>query len=384
MNPEKCVFGVFARKLLGFLVSARGIEANPAKIAAIDQMCPPTTKKEVQKLTGCMAALSRFIARLGEKGLPFFKLLRKHGSFEWTKEANDAFEELKKYLTSTPVLVSPRSGETLLIYVAATPQTVSGVLVVERNNIQRPVYYVSEVLHGPKERYPQVQKLLYGLLMSSRKLRHYFQAHKVVVPTGYPLGQVLGNRESSGRIAKWAVELGAFDLHFISRTAIKSQAIAEFIAEWTNPEPTQGPEYEHHDEWTMYFDGSLMLQGSGAGVVLISPTGEHIKYAIQLNFPATNNVAEYEGLLAGLRAARSLGIRRLLVKDDSQLVANQVGKEYQCSSTKMSSYLAKVRKLEKHFFGFQIQHIPRKENFLADQLARMASTRSTVPPGVFL
>ena len=108
--------------------------------------------------------------------------------------------------------------------------------------------------------------------MASRKLRHYFQAHRVVVPTGYPLGQVLGNRESSGRIAKWAVELGAFDLHFISQTKITFQALAEFIAEWTNPEPTQGPEYEHHDEWTLYFDGSLMLKGSGAVVVLISPT----------------------------------------------------------------------------------------------------------------
>lgn len=216
LNPEKCVFRVSAGKLLGFLVSARGIEANPVKIAAIDQMRPPTTKKEVQKLTCYMAALSHFIARLGEKGLPFFKLLRKHESFEWTKEANDAFEELKKYLTSTLVLESPRPDETLLIYVAATPQTVSGVLVVEQANIQRPVYYVSEVLHGPKERYRQVQKLLYDLLMFSRKLRHYFQAHKVVVPTGYPFGQVHGNRESSGRIAKWAVELGAFDLHFIS------------------------------------------------------------------------------------------------------------------------------------------------------------------------
>ena len=84
------------------------------------------------------------------------------------------------------------------MYVAAKPQAGSAVLVVERDNIQRPVYYVSGVLHGPKERYPQVQKLLYGLLMASRKLRHYFQAHKLVVPTGYPLGQVLGNRESSG------------------------------------------------------------------------------------------------------------------------------------------------------------------------------------------
>ena len=178
---------------------------------------------------------------------PFFKLLRKHGNFEWTKEENDTFEELKKYLTSALILVSPRSGETLLIYVVATPQAVSGVLVIERKNFQWPIYYVSEVLHGPKERYSQVQKLLYSLLMASRKLMHYFRTHIVVVLTGCPLGQVLRNRESSGRISKWAVELGAFDLHFISRTAIKSQAIAKFLAEWTNPEPTQGPEYEHHD-----------------------------------------------------------------------------------------------------------------------------------------
>ena len=145
LNPEKCVFGVSSGKLLGFLVSARGIEANPEKIKAIVNMRPPTTKKEVQKLTGCMAALSRFIARLGEKGLPFFKLLRKHEGFEWSKEANAAFEDVKRYLSSAPVLVSPKPEETLLIYLAATPQAVSAVLIVERENVQRPVYYVSEV-----------------------------------------------------------------------------------------------------------------------------------------------------------------------------------------------------------------------------------------------
>ena len=127
LNPEKCVFGVSSGKLLGFLVSIRGIEANPEKIQTIIQMCPPTTKKEVQKLTGCMAALSRFIARLGEKGLSFFKLLRKHEDFEWSNEANAAFEDIKRYLTSSPVLVFPRPEETLLIYLAATPQAVSAV-----------------------------------------------------------------------------------------------------------------------------------------------------------------------------------------------------------------------------------------------------------------
>ena len=126
-------------------------------------MRPSITKKEVQKLTGCMIVLSRFIARLGEKGLPFFKLLRKHRNFEWTKDANDVIKELKMHLTNALILVSPRSREKLLIYLATTPQAVSAVLVVERDNIQQPVYYVSKVLYGPKKRYPEIQKLLYGL-----------------------------------------------------------------------------------------------------------------------------------------------------------------------------------------------------------------------------
>jgi dsDNA-binding SOS-regulon protein len=132
LNPEKCVFGVAAGKLLGFLVSHRGIEANPEKIQAIERMQPPTHIKEVQKLTGSMAALSRFISRLGERTLPFFKLLRKNNPFEWTDEAQEAFENLKRYLSSPPVLVAPKEGEPLLLYIAAGTSVVSMVLAAER------------------------------------------------------------------------------------------------------------------------------------------------------------------------------------------------------------------------------------------------------------
>ena len=106
LNPEKCVFGVSAGKLLGFLVSHRGSEANPAKIKAIEAMRPPGRIKDVQKLTGSLAALSRFISRLEERALPLFKLLRS-GPFSWTEEAEQAFQELKQHLTSLPVLVAP-------------------------------------------------------------------------------------------------------------------------------------------------------------------------------------------------------------------------------------------------------------------------------------
>jgi ribonuclease HI len=186
LNPDKCVFGVSAGKLLGFLVSHQGIEANLEKIRAIEAMRPPSQIKDVQKLTGFMATLSRFISRLAERALPFFKLLRKSGPFSWTEEAEQAFQELKQHLVSQPILVAPEPGEPLYLYIAAAVEAVSMVLVVERTaqypqrsqevplgegggptttdlevlgpivgvrTIQKPVYYVSEVLHEAKARY---------------------------------------------------------------------------------------------------------------------------------------------------------------------------------------------------------------------------------------
>src|SRR5438876_3076241 len=133
LNPEKCVFGVPAGKLLGCLVSNRGIEANPDKIRAIEWMRSPTKLKDMQRLAGCMVALSRFISRLGERGLPLFKLLKKADRFEWNQEAERALENLKEYLSSPPVLTAPLPGEPLLLYMAATPTVVSAVLITERD-----------------------------------------------------------------------------------------------------------------------------------------------------------------------------------------------------------------------------------------------------------
>jgi hypothetical protein len=133
LNPAKCAFGVPSGKLLGFLVSHRGIEANPDKVKAIKDMCPPRNLKEMQCLTGCMAALGRFIARSGEKALPFFNLMKRTGKFEWTPKADKAFAELKRYLTSPPIMVAPTFREPLLLYIAATPRTVSAILVAGRD-----------------------------------------------------------------------------------------------------------------------------------------------------------------------------------------------------------------------------------------------------------
>jgi dsDNA-binding SOS-regulon protein len=143
------------------MVGHRGIEANTVKINAIRKMAKPSNKKDIMKLTGMMAALGRFISKLGKKGLPFFKLLKKADRFVWDDEAQKAFEALKESLTTTPVMTPPIPKETLLLYISATTNVVSTVLVTEREEegqaypVQRPVYYVSEVLADAKTRYTQ-------------------------------------------------------------------------------------------------------------------------------------------------------------------------------------------------------------------------------------
>jgi hypothetical protein len=146
---------------------------------------------------------------------------------------------------------------------------------------------------------------MYALLITSRKLCLYFQLHKIKVVSSTPLGEILHNRDTVGRIVKWSVELGEFELEFCPCQAIKSQILADFVSEWTEtqqPPPTEKPEH-----WKMYFDGSLNLEGAGAAVLFISSQGDHLKYILQIHYKASNNSAGYEALIHGLRIAVSLG-----------------------------------------------------------------------------
>src|SRR5438128_6170098 len=170
--------------------------------------------------------------------MPFYKPLKKKDKFQWTPEAQQAFYKLKEFLTNPPVLVLPMPEEPLLLYIAATTHVVSTAIVVEWQEeghiqkVQCPVYFISEVLNESKIRYPQVQKILYVVLITSRKLVHYFQAHPILVVTSFLIGEILHNRDTTGSIAKWAVELGSFELNFQPRTTIKSQALTDFKAKW--------------------------------------------------------------------------------------------------------------------------------------------------------
>jgi ribonuclease HI len=178
------------------------------------------------------------------------------------------------------------------------------------------------------------------------------------------------------------VELDALNINFKPRTTIKLQALLDFMAEWREnqlPTATECPEH-----WVMYFDGSLNLEGAGAGVLLISPMGEQLKYVLQIFWKVSNNEAEYEALLHGLRLAASLCIKRLLVYGDSVVVINQVNKSWDRNKENMDAYCIEVRKLENKFYGLEFHHVVRDNNVAADVLSKLGSTRAQVPAGVFI
>jgi ribonuclease HI len=175
--------------------------------------------------------------------------------------------------------------------------------------------------------------------------------------------------------------LHALNIDFKPRTAIKSQALVDFMAEWLEnqlPTPTERP------DWVMYFDGLLVLEGVGAGVLLISPKGEQLKYVLLIFWNVSNNEVEYEALLHGLRLAISLGIKRLLLYGDSAVVINQVNKSWDRNNENMDAYFLEVRKLENKFYGLEFHHVIRDINIAGDVLSKLGSTRVQVPAGVFI
>ncbi|XP_025611902.1 uncharacterized protein [Arachis hypogaea] len=371
LNPEKCAFAVQGGKFLGFLLTRRGIEANPDKCRAVLEMANPKTIKEVQRLTGRLAALSRFVPCLASISIPFFQTIKKKNKFEWNDDCERAFSKLKTTLSQPPVLQKPLQGEDLFLYLSVTDWAVSSALVTERNNVQHPVYFVSKTLQHAELNYPRIEKLARALVFSARRLRPYFQSHVVHVRTNHPLRQVLHKPELAGRLIKWAVELSEFDIRYQSRGPIKSQFLADFIAELTIPS-----EDDHAKQWILYVDGSSNNGGCGAGIRLEADDGLILEHSIHFGFKASNNQSEYEALLAGIRLCLDLQISAIKVYCDSMLVVQQVNDLFQVKDPLLSKYLSLVKKLTKKFSKFELEHIPREQNQRADILSKLGSTQS--------
>ncbi|GKV17032.1 hypothetical protein SLEP1_g27588 [Rubroshorea leprosula] len=311
LNPAKCIFGVESGKFLGFMVSKRGIEVNPEKIKVVAEMEPPKSVKDVQRLTGKVAALHRFILKSADKCLPFFKIMR-----------------------------LAEDGEILYLYLGISDEAISSVLIREEGKQQKPVYYISSVLHGAKVR--------------------YFIAEKAALAV---------KPECSGRLIKWAVELGEFELTFQQRSAIRAQALVDFIVECTSAHSDSQFEV---DSWILYVDGASSNKGSGAGELLLGPDGYRSEHALKFNFDATNNMAEYEALLLGLQLATELKVEVIQIYSDSQLVVNQVNSVCEVVDPVMIKYAALVVELKSKFQKFHLSKIPRAENEQADSLSKFA------------
>ncbi|XP_057742915.1 uncharacterized protein LOC130961187 [Arachis stenosperma] len=371
LNPEKCAFGVKGGKFLGFMLTSRGIEANPEKCEAIINMRPPRTLKEVQRLNGRLAALSRFLPSVSTHSQHFFNILKRKAKFNWDTECETAFQKLKAIISSPPILQKPNREKPLLLYLSVSPKAISSVLVTEVREKQEPVYFVSKTLQNAELRYPQMEKLAYALILTARRLRQYFQSNKVIVKTNQPLRQILTRPEVSGRLTKWSIELSEFDITYEPRTTLKAQFLADFVAELTDQE-------DHAHTWELYVDGASNSEGSGAGVYLTDRSELQAEQSIKFSFQTSNNQAEYEALLAGLRLAQSLNITHLQIYCDSQLVVQQVTGNFQVKDQLLEKYHTSVKELISHFTYIQITHIAREQNTRADALSKLATTRKNM------
>lgn len=261
------------------------------------------------------------------------------------------------------------------MYLSATYGAVSAVLLTDRNSVQTPIYFVSKALKNTETNYTAIEKLVLALVFAAKRLRRYFQAHPIVVITDQPIKQVISKPDASGRLQKWSVLLIEHNISYRPRTAIKGQILADFIIEKPDDDtPLPQKEVPSQEPWVLFTDGSSCAEGSGAGLILTSPDGTESTYALRFEFIATNNEAEYEALLAGLRIATQMGVHNLEANVDSRLVANHVLGEYVAQEEHMIQYLNKTKALIKKFDRFTIKQIPRGENRKADALSKIAST----------
>ncbi|GJW20114.1 reverse transcriptase domain-containing protein [Tanacetum coccineum] len=313
-----------------------------------------------------------------EKSLPLFKTLKrcvKKSDFYWTSEADEAFKQLKQHISELPMLVAPRPKEELIMYLSASEGAIGAVLMIKRDTIQTPVYFVSRALQGSELNYTTMEMLIFALVFAAKRLRRYFQAHPIAVITDQPIKQIMSRPDVAGRLQKWSVMLGEHNIMYRPRTSVKGQILGDFLVGKSDEVPVDVSVKEVPQElWTLFTDGSSCVDGSGAGLILSSLEGTEFTYALRFQFAASNNEAAYEALIARLLIAAQMGVRNVKVSVDSKLVVNQVLGTYIAKEENMIKYLKKTKGLVSGFDSFSINQVPRSKNKKADALSKIAST----------
>ncbi|GKC86429.1 reverse transcriptase domain-containing protein [Tanacetum coccineum] len=336
LNPKKCSFGVEEEKFPAYMVTSKGIRANPKKTKALADLQSLRTLKEMQSLNKKLASLNWFLAKSAEISPSFFNTLKnitkenKH-EYRWTSEAEEAFQQMKNLILDLPLLTPPWPKETLYAYLAVGTEAVSAVLLTDRKGRQCPVQYVSRTLNEAERNYALMKKLTLSLIHITRRPRRYFEAHLVKVITNQPIKHILNNSETSRKLGKYAVELGAYNINFVPHNDVKGQVLADLMEKLYFQMPKVPLEKDDVESWTLFTDGASSLKGPGAGLVLIG-----------------------------------------LINVDSKLVASQINGSYKASKESMIKYLAKAKEYISGFKSFSIENIPRNKNQKADVLSKLA------------
>ncbi|GKC71842.1 reverse transcriptase domain-containing protein [Tanacetum coccineum] len=312
-----------------------------------------------------------------EKSLPLFKTLKKwikKSDFDWTPEAEQAFKQLKQHLSELPMLVAPKPKEELIVYMSASHGAISAVLMTERGTVQMSVYFVSRALQGPELHYTPMENLVIALVF--RRPRGRISLLKQTSPEGTEFTYALrfqftaSNNEADYEALIVGLRIAA---HMECQFALS--ILADFLVEKPNEAPPDTSVVETPQEpWTLFTDGSSCVDGSGASLILTSPEGTEFTYALRFQFTASNNEADYEALIVGLRIAAHMGMRNVHASVDSKLVANQVLGTYVAKEENMIKYLENTKSLVSGFANFSISQVPRSKNKKADALSKIAST----------
>nr|XP_027189420.1 protein NYNRIN-like [Cicer arietinum] len=391
LNPAKCTFGVRSDELLGFIVGQKGIEVDPDKVRAIQEMPAPRTEKEVRGFLGRLNYIARFISHLTATCEPIFKLLRKDQKVEWNDNCQKAFEKIKQYLSKPPILVPPVPEKPLIMYLTVLDESMGCVLGQhdESGRKEHAIYYLSKKFTSCETRYSLLERTCCALAWAARRLRQYMLCHTTwLVSKMDPIKYIFEKPALNRRIARWQMLLSEYDLVYVTQKSIKGSALAEYLAQQP-VEDYQSMQCEFPDEdimnlveeiessdkekWRLVFDGASNALGHGIGAILISPENQFTPFTARLCFDCTNNIAEYEACVMGIKAAIESNVKFLEVYGDSLLVIHQTKGDWETRDSKLIPYHTHIKELTEQFEKITFHHIPREENQLADALATLSS-----------